>query len=135
MAMQFDNSPPEADPVLKSIPYRTGREGVYRTGGDKAMVKGSTRSYSDVSNETANYLTNVPNYQAYCKLIEGGELAEHFVETERCERPRDLSVADAIKTRSRKLARPRNEVETFVAKRFAAVLGKNGQRDGALYEA
>lgn len=135
MAMQFDNSPPEADPVLKSVPYRAGREGVYRTAADKVLVKGSSRSYGDVANETANYLTNVPNYRAYCKLIEGTELAEYFVQTERCETQSQPTVAKEIKDRSRLLARPRSEVENFVTQRFAAVLSKNGQRDSALYEA
>jgi hypothetical protein len=135
MAMQFDNSPPEADPVLKSIPYRSGREGVYRTGGDKALVKGSTRSYGDVSNETANYLTNVANYRAYCKLIEDGELAEYFVQTECCEKPRDPSVADAIKARSRQLANPRAQIHHSIAQRFRTLTRRNGATREVLYEA
>ncbi len=135
MAMQFDNSPPEAEPVLKSIPYRTGREGVYRTGGDRSLVKGSTRSYSDVSNETANYLANVPNYRAYCKLIEGTDLAEYFVAAEPCELAQDAQTAAAIQERSRRLAARRQEVEDIVRQRFAAVLSRDGQREGVLYDA
>ena len=64
------------------------------------MVKGSSRSYGDVSNETANYLTNVPNYRAYCKLIEGAELAEYFVAGHPCETPKDRSLAERVKARS-----------------------------------
>ncbi len=136
MAMQFDNTPPEPEPTLKSVPYRTAREGVYRSAGDQVLVKGSSRSYSDVSNETANYLANVPNYRAYCKSIEGTELAEYFVESEPCAIPRDPNVATAIRERSRRLAMPRREIETIVAQRFAAVLGRNGERqETALYEA
>ena len=136
MAMQFDNTPPEPEDVLRSIPYRTSHEGVFRTAGDKALVKGSSRSYGDVANETANYLANVPNYRAYCKLIEGTELAEYYVQTERCDAPKNPQTANDIKERSRQLARPRREVEAFVAERFATVLGRDGHRpEGALYEA
>jgi hypothetical protein len=136
MAMQFDNTPPEPEPVLKSVPYRSGREGVYRTAGDKALVKGSSRSYSDVANETANYLANVPNYRAYCKLIEGTELAEYHVQGHRCEVAADPVIADQIKERSRRLAVPRREVESIVAQRFATVLGRDGARpEPAAYEA
>jgi hypothetical protein len=136
MAMQFDNTPPEPEDVLRSIPYRTSPEGVFRTAGDKALVKGSSRSYGDVENETANYLTNVPNYRAYCKLIEGTELAEYFVQTAQCDTAKNPEVADHIKERSRRLARPRRDVESFVAERFATVLGRDGHRpEEALYEA
>lgn len=136
MAMQFDNTPPEGEPALKAVPYRTGREGVYRTGGDKALVKGSTRSYGDVSNETANYLANVSNYRAYCKLIEGTELAEYFVETQRCEVARCPETADQIKEHSRlTYGKERRLVERHVSERFEAVLSKNGRRDGVKYEA
>src|SRR3990172_6259343 len=114
MAMQFDNPPPEPEDALRSIPYRTSHDGVFRTPADKALVKGSSRSYGDVANETANYLADVPNYRAYCKLIEGTELAEDYVQTERCDAPKDEAIARQIKERSRQLARPRREVEAFV---------------------
>lgn len=136
MAMQFDNTPPEPEPVLRPVPYRSGREGVYRTAGDRVLMKGSSRSYGDVANETANYLANVPNYRAYCKLIEGTELAEYYVQTQRCEAPRDQTVAEQIKDQSRLFARSRREVETIVADRFATVLSRDGDRQtSAVYEA
>jgi hypothetical protein len=135
LSTQFDNTPPEPEPALKAVPYRAGRAGIYRTGTDKALVKGSSRSYGDVSNETANYLANTPNYQAYCKLIEGTELTEYHIETQRCELSKDPMIAKAIKERSQQLARPRSEIETFVAQRFASVLGRSGRRNGARYEA
>ncbi|MGH7484172.1 MAG: hypothetical protein ACREMY_01040, partial [bacterium] len=135
LANQFDNTPPEPEAVLKAVPYRTGREGLYRTAGDKALVKGSSRSYGDVSNETANYMANTPNYQAYCKLIEGRELAEYHIETKPCQVSKSPQLVDEIKKQSRQLARPRTEVETFVSQRFAATLGRNGRKDGVVYEA
>jgi hypothetical protein len=128
LSMQFDNSPPEPEDALKSVPYRTGREGVYRTAGDQVKVKGSSRSYGDVSNETANYLTNVPNYRAYCKLIEGAVLAEYFINAQKCELPVDEAVRDAIIKRSQAMAPRREAVEAFIAKRFGASAGTNGSR-------
>jgi len=135
MAMQFDNTPPEPEEVLKAVPYRTGRDGVFRTEGDKVLVKGTSRNYSDVSNETANYLANVPNYRAYCKFIEGDELAEYFVESQPCAIPRDPNVAKDIRERSRRLAMPRAELEALVAERFAVGRGGDGHREQALYHA
>ncbi len=114
LSMQFDNSPPEADPKLQPVPARTGREGVYRTGGDKIFVPGNPRSYSDVGNETANFLANSPNYQAYCKFIEGADLAEYHIATRRVEAPFDAGVAERIRENSRKLGTPRAEVEARV---------------------
>jgi len=135
MAMQFDNTPPEPEEVLKAVPYRTGRDGVFRTEGDKVLVKGTSRNYSDVSNETANYLANVPNYRAYCKFIEGVELAEYFVESQPCAIPRDPKVAKDIRKRSRRLAMPRAELEALVAERFAVGRGGDGHREQVLYHA
>lgn len=136
MAMQFDNSPPVPEDVLKSVPYRSGREGVYRSAGDQVKVKGSSRSYSDVSRETANYLANAPNYQAYCKLIEGTHLAEYCIATDPCSLPSDPAVMDYIKENSRKLAPKRADVETFIKQRFGVPVGSNGSRvNGVKYEA
>lgn len=131
MSMQFDNSPPEPEDVLKSVPYRAGRAGVYRTAGDQVMVKGSSRSYGDVSNETANYLANTPNYRAYCKLIEGSELAEYFVQTQPCALPKDGAVREYIVQRSQRMAPRREDVEAFIASRFANRTSGNGAKPGA----
>lgn len=111
MAMQFDNSPPDGEPKLQQVPYRTGREGVYRTAGDKVYSPGSSRSYSDVEHETANFLTNTPNYRAYCKFIEQGELAEYFVATRHVTNSMQDGVAETILARSRALAGRRDVVE------------------------
>ncbi|MEX2246943.1 MAG: type IV secretion system DNA-binding domain-containing protein [Dehalococcoidia bacterium] len=114
MAMQFDNSPPEGEPKLQAVPYRTGRDGIYRTAGDRVYAAGNSRSFGDVANETANFLTNTPNYRAYCKFIEGGELAEYHIATRRVETPADTAIAERIKENSRKLAQPRADVEARV---------------------
>lgn len=114
LAMQFDNTPPPGEPRLESVPFRTGREGVYRNAGDKVYVSGNGRGYSDVEHETANYLTNTPNYQAYCKFIEGGDLVEYHIATRRIETPTASQNIDVIRAASRRLARPRADVEARV---------------------
>lgn len=114
MAMQFDNSPPEGEPKLEAIPLRTGREGIYRTSGEKVVVPGNSRSYGDVQNETANYLANTPNHRAYCKFIEGGSLAEYALATKRVDTPCDPEIARIVTENSRRLARPRTEVEARI---------------------
>lgn len=116
ISMQFDNSPPLGEPRLDAIPYRSGRPGVYRTAGDKVYVSGNSRSYGDVSNETANYLANSANYQAYCKFIEGTDLVEYHIQTRRIDAKEDAATAEAIIKNSRQLATPRSDVEARVAK-------------------
>jgi len=116
MSMQFDNSPPEGAPTLESIPLRTGRDGIYRTSGDKVVVPGDVRTYSDVQNETANYLANTPNHQAYCKFIEDQKLAEYPLATKRVDTPCAPEVAETVRANSQRLGRPRAEVEALIMK-------------------
>jgi hypothetical protein len=119
LAMQFDNTPPEGEPKLESIPFRTGRPGEYRTAGAKVYVSGNSRSYGDVEHETANYLTNTPNYRAYCKFIEGAELAEYHIATQRVDTPANPETAEYIRQASRRFASPRAEVEDRIANLWA----------------
>jgi hypothetical protein len=114
LAMQFDNTPPEGEPKLQAIPFRTGREGIYRTAGDKVYASGNSRGYGDVEHETANYLTNNPNYQAYCKFIEHGQLTEYCIRTRRVDSAEDNALADKIREQSRALAQPRADVEARI---------------------
>jgi hypothetical protein len=116
IAMQFDNTPPEGAPKLEVASYPSGRDGVYRTAGDKIVMAGASRAYSDVQNETANHLCNTANYRAYCKLIEDGQLREYAVSTRRVDDPADPRVAKAIKENSRRLAASRADVEERIAR-------------------
>ncbi len=125
IAMQFDNTPPEGEPKLATIPYRTGRDGVYRTAGDKVLAASSRRGYGDVQNETANYLTNTPNYRAYCKFIEGDALTEHCVATRRVDTAADRTTAERITNNSRRLARPRAEVEARVVRLWSSEVSES----------
>lgn len=125
IAMQFDNCPPEGEPKLQAIPYRTGRDGVYRTSKDKLFQPGSSRSYSDVEHETANFLTNSSNYQAYCKFIEDGELVEHHIATRRVEASADPRIQEEIRANSRALCRSRQDVEAAVAQLWTDTTAKS----------
>ena len=116
MAMQFDNSPPEPEPVLRSVPHRSGYAGIYRTRGEQVYAPGSPRGYGDVERESANQLANNPNYQAHCKFIEAGELAEYYIKTVRPEARPDEQRAEEIRQRSRAMAGPRSAVEARIAK-------------------
>jgi hypothetical protein len=119
LAMQFDNAPPIAEAKLQQVPYPTGRDGVYRTSGDKMYVPGNARSYSDVEHETANFLTNAPNYRAYCKFIENGDLVEYHIATNPAPADVTPNAADDIVKNSQRLAGRREDVERRVLDMWA----------------
>jgi hypothetical protein len=130
MALQFDNSPPEPEPELKAAVHRTGRDGVYRTSGDRVLGKGASRTYSDVENETANQLANNSNYHAYCKfVVDGGALREHYVRLPRLYRESNPAVAEEIQRRSDRLGTPRAEVEERIARLWADDDGRTYRMD------
>lgn len=113
LANQFDNTPPEPEPERQPMLYRTSREGVYRTG-DKTeyvIVPGKPRPYSDVAGEMANRLTNLANFECWCKLIKDGRLKEHHLKTEPLSQTANEDIAVYIRHSSRKLSRGRKEVE------------------------
>ncbi|MGE4053437.1 MAG: type IV secretory system conjugative DNA transfer family protein [Vicinamibacterales bacterium] len=120
LALQFDNSPPEAEPAFRAIPYPTGREGIYRTARDRVMVQGPTRGYGDVERETANFLTTSPNYTAYCNFIEQGDLREYRVRTRRVGHKVSPDTARAVRAASRTLAPSRAAVEARIRALWAA---------------
>ncbi len=117
LAMQFDSTPPEGEPKLESIPLRTGTPAIFRNAGEKVFVKGKGRGYGDVEHETANFLTNNPNYQAYCKFIEGGELAEYHVATRQMAYGvGNPAIAKMIRERSRERAGTLVRVEQSISR-------------------
>jgi hypothetical protein len=94
LASQFDNTPPPPE-VRKEPEYRpfTNEAGTFyqEMKGDYGTkvykdVEQPRRPYSDVEAETANTLSTLRNYQAYCRLIrrpkgEKTYLGEYVVET------------------------------------------------------
>jgi hypothetical protein len=119
LAAQYDNTPPEPELEREPKLYRTSRTGVYRTGdrGEYVLVPGKARLYNDVEGERANRLTNLPPYTAYCRLAGREGLVEHLVRTRPMARAADPAVAERIRERSRRLGRPRAEVEREIAAR------------------
>ena len=116
LAIQFDNTPPVPDLEPQPMLYPTSQNGVYRTGDRRefVMAKGKPRLYSDVAQEMANRLSNLPNYECWCKLVKDGRLIEHYIATEPITKPKNPKMAKEIIGLSRKLARNREEVENDI---------------------
>lgn len=122
LSAEFDNTPPPPERRMDHV-YRplAGEPGFYSTGdgGVYREVEGPRRPYSDVQGERANNLTNLPKYQALCKLVRGEELVEHHIKTLPSQRVPDEgeSVALRIKERCRQYGRPRVQVEEALRQR------------------
>ena len=116
LAIQFDNTPPVPDLEPQPMLYNTSQNGVYRVGDRRefVMAKGKPRMYSDVANEMANRLSNLPNYECWCKLIKDGRLVEHYIATEPITINKNPEMAQEIIKLSRNLARSRKEVENDI---------------------
>ncbi len=116
LAMQFDNTPPKPEMERQSMIYPTSREGVYRTGDrqEYVLIAGKARMYSDVEAEMANRLTNMIPFAAYCKMVGKGQLEEYVIRTTPLAGKADAGMAEAIRQRSRRLGRPRKEVEAAI---------------------
>jgi len=116
LATQFDNTPPLPDLEPQPKLYPTSDEGVYRIGERREYVmgRGKARMYSDVAQEMANRLSNLPNYECWCKLVEDGQLVEHHIATEPIKRVINPETAKEIIENSRKLASGREEVENSI---------------------
>jgi len=116
LAVQFDNTPPEPDLEPQPMLYPTSSNGVYRTGDRReyVFVKGKPRLYSDVAQEMANRLTNLPNYECWCKLIKGSTLVEYHIRTEPVFKSRNSDIAEKIIKLSRKLSCQRKEIEEAI---------------------
>jgi hypothetical protein len=76
LAGQFQNIPEEPEPQFRPIPVKLDEEGTIYTeeqlpSGEKLfeIVPGARRTYSDVEMETANLLSQIPNYQAICRVL------------------------------------------------------------------
>lgn len=142
LASQFDNTPPPPDtrvePVYQGYNFQgadlliqarlnTGEGTLYQE------VELPRRPYSDVEAEMANHLSNQPNFEAWCRLIydqksrqEDGKpkLVEYHILTEEIDKRRTKPqkdqgkrIAELIRERSRKLARPKTEVEQEIIRR------------------
>lgn len=116
LAVQFDNTPPIPDLEPQPMLYPTSQDNVFRVGERRefVMAKGKPRLYSDVAQEMANRLSNLPNYECWCKLVKDGRLVEHYIATEPITKSKNPKMAQEIIKLSRKLARNREEVENDI---------------------
>jgi hypothetical protein len=134
LASQFDNTPPPPDkrvePIYQEYEFRgveTLIETKLNTGEGKLYqeVELPRRPYSDVEAEMANQLSILPNYEAWCRLIQvplkqgqRPKLVEHHIVTEvlgeKYYRP---DIASRIRERSRQMALTREQVEQDIRRR------------------
>ena len=120
LAAEFDNTPPTPERRMEPM-YRPlgGQERLYTTGDGRVYqeVEGLRRPYSDVQAETANRLTNLPKFQALCKLVLGEQLVEYHIKTLKDQGTPKEEVVVQIKEQSRRYGRPRAEVEEDLRQR------------------
>lgn len=88
LALQYDLEPPPAEERFEPVRYRVqGGEELYTTEQTKGTgnklerkVDGPRQLYSDVQLETANLLAQMPNYEAWCRVLLGKDLVQFRVE-------------------------------------------------------
>jgi len=135
LASQFDNTPPPAEsrvePVYQYYEYK-GQDFLVETGlstGEGKLyqeVDLPRRAYSDVEAEMANQLSILPNFQAWCRLIDvpdaKGELprlVERKIVTEELGAIEwNPTNASYIRKRSSGMALPKAEVERQIMERL-----------------
>ena len=131
LTLQFDNTPPEPDPEPEPVLHRTSQKGIFRTGDSSEFImgKGKARLYNDVSQEMANRLSNLPNYECWCKLIKDGKLVEHHIKTFPLPDKTNKDQAKEIKEASKKLGKKRKEVEKIIKKKMSTAEILTGPKD------
>ena len=131
LILQFDNTPPEPDPEPEPVLYRTSQKGIFRTGDSSEFIMGKSKArlYSDVSQEMANRLSNLPNYECWCKLIKDGKLVEHHIKTFPLPDKTNKDQAKEIKEASKKLGKKRKEVEEIIKKKMSTAEILTGPKD------
>ncbi len=135
LASQFDNTPPAPDtrvePVYQYYEYKDQNflvEAGLSTGEGKLYqeVELPRRPYSDVEAEMANQLSILPNFQAWCRLInipgtkgDLPKLVERKIVTEELGvNEWNREIAERIRNQSRLMALSKDEVERQIAERL-----------------
>jgi hypothetical protein len=145
LAGQFDNTPPPPDDVWE--PIRTPSEqweGYYKRGLIDHPVPGKSRAYSDVFMQTANDLANLPPFQAKAKIISWNDKSKRPILNEydldnlnpgedEFIKPYygipNQSNVEKIREQSRKLTKPRKEVDAEITARTFGVADENIRRE------
>jgi len=80
LATQFDNTPPEPDPVWETVRVESSQwKDIFAKSPHDKLVPGTPRMYSDVTIETANDLANLIPFRAKTKVLEHHEKLERLV--------------------------------------------------------
>lgn len=144
LASQFDNTPPAPDtrvePVYQGYEYQGSEfliEAGLSTGEGKLYqeVELPRRPYSDIESEMANKLSILPNYQAWCRLInvpstgEPPKLIERKIVTEVLGAGEaSQEIAKYVRENSKRKAPTRQQVEEEINQRLNAMKGKHEER-------
>jgi hypothetical protein len=151
IASQFDNTPPPPDtrvePIYQEYDFQNLDvliEARLSTGEGKLYqeVEERRRAYNDVEAEMANRLSILPNYEAWCRLInippeprKRPKLIErHIVTEELGVKEYDPRIAQRVKERSRSLAHTREEVEKDIIQRSRGAIDSGPETAEAVEE-
>lgn len=143
LASQFDNTPPPPEKVMepKYKEYDTTDNGekIYiqpksttGVGSIYHEVERIRRTYSDMEGERANKLSILPNFEAWCRLINiptkgRPQLIERHIVTENLtDGNGDPLLAKQIRENSRRLAKTKKEVERDIARRSFGEIDDGG---------
>ncbi|KPV54189.1 hypothetical protein SE17_05280 [Kouleothrix aurantiaca] len=95
----------------------------YAPVGQLEKVTERERVYSDVANEVANMLSNLPQYVALCTVVANREPVQYTLEPKEPITAQEKSLSEDIRTHSREtFGRDRHEVEAEIRRR----LGEGG---------
>ena len=141
LAGQFDNTPPPPDDVWEPIRVLSQQyPGYYDRGSVDQKVPGHARLYSDVLMQTANDLANLPPFQAQAKIIGWNKeqnrphLVEHDLDNFDPKIPEYQELyygipnpenLERIRAQSRKLAKPKDEVDKEITLRTDGAADEN----------
>jgi hypothetical protein len=146
LASQFDNTPPppetHVEPIYQYYQYQ-GKDFLIETGlstGEGKLyqeVELPRRPYNDLEAEMANRLSILPDYEAWCRLInrppenekKRPKLVEYHIVTEELgKNERNGQIAEEIRTRSRNMAPLKEDVEREILQRTGgAVMTEDAQ--------
>lgn len=132
LASQFDNKPPPPEKLMEPVyrPYKEAADGrqLYNlpksTTGAGALyheVERIVRLYSDVQAERANQLSNLPNYRALVRLVEGDRLREYELRTMPAQGKLHPEIAVPIRMKSAGLGVPKETIAKQIEKRIGQI--------------
>jgi hypothetical protein len=136
VTMQFDNTPPPPDPMWEAVrrPYSDPQfAGLYAPDNSfQYPVPGPRRPFMDVAAEHANVISNLSNYWAKSRLLDGKQFKEYFVEVVPPEQlpiehrlgdgAAQRAIAEYIRLKSLELGMAADEVDKLVKRKIGEIV-------------